>query len=221
MHLPTLLFSLLLPLLTLSTPTPQRLPPTPVSPPPSAVSVIGTPIVDTSGSGCRPGTVGVAFSSNNTIFTFIFDDFQAAIGPKAGEYSKRALCKVNVTIASPGWAFDVESVDFRGFVGLDKGVDASLVSRWKWVDVKSGVDIKGKGNIQKKLSGPFEDDFLIHKDGEVSDTQQVDCAKESARFQITISASLEAADAMVNGFVKGDSVDAKFAEMLNLKWRKC
>ena len=44
---------------------------------------------------------------------------------------------------SPGWAFDVNTVDFRGYIDLASGVDASLVTRWKWVDTK-GVDLPGK-----------------------------------------------------------------------------
>lgn len=75
--------------------------------------------------------------------TLIFDNFQAAIGPAAGSIKKRAFCRVNVTLASPGWAFDVSSVDFRSYVNVAKGVDVSLVSRWKWIDSK-GVDMEGK-----------------------------------------------------------------------------
>jgi hypothetical protein len=99
--------------------------------------------VDTSGSGCRAGSVGVSVSQDNSIINIIFDNFQAAIGPNAGDISKRALCKVNVTMSSPGWAFDVNTVDFRGYLKLGASVEASLVSRWKWVDAK-GVDLKGK-----------------------------------------------------------------------------
>lgn len=112
--------------------------------PPKGAATIQSVAVDTSGSGCRAGTVGVAISTDNSIMTFVFDDFQAAIGPTAGDTSKRALCKVNVTMSSPGWAFDVQTVDFRGYVKLGKGVDVSLVSRWKWVDQKTNVDLKGK-----------------------------------------------------------------------------
>lgn len=104
---------------------------------------VDDPDVDTDGSGCRPGTVGVAIADDNSLLTMIFDDFQAAIGPQAGSAKKRALCKVNVTMSSPGWAFDVTTVDFRGYIKLAKGTDASLVSRWKWVDSK-GNDMKGK-----------------------------------------------------------------------------
>ena len=105
---------------------------------------VDAPDVDTDGSGCRSGSVGAAFTSDYSIMTLMFDDFEAAIGPGAGNVKKRALCRVNVTMTSPGWAFDIQSVDFRGYVKLAKGVDVSLVSRWKWVDIKTNLDLKGK-----------------------------------------------------------------------------
>lgn len=85
----------------------------------------------------------------------MFDDFQAAIGPKAGNTKKRAFCRVNVTMSSPGWAFDVRAVDFRGYVKLARGVDVSLVSRWKWVDPVTGRDIKGKVREKTKTLQTF------------------------------------------------------------------
>ncbi|KAF2465539.1 uncharacterized protein BDR25DRAFT_336951 [Lindgomyces ingoldianus] len=185
----------------------------------SAVAV-DAPDVDTDGSGCRAGTVGVAFSSDNSLMTILFDDFKAAIGPNAGSTKKRAFCRVNVTMASPGWAFDVSSVDFRGYVRIAQGVDASIVSRWKWIDSK-GQDMKGKGNINKKLAGPFEDDFLLHKDGELSDNEASVCSKASARFQLSISASLSASGSSLSGLVQGDAANAQFGEVLNLGWKKC
>ncbi|KAF2257604.1 hypothetical protein CC78DRAFT_588280 [Lojkania enalia] len=196
-------------------------------PPKGAATISGVavddPSVGTDGSGCRQGSVAVAFSEDNSIMTLLFDDFQAAIGPNAGDIKKRAFCRVNVTMSSVGWAFDVQSIDFRGYVKLQKGVNASVVSRWKWIDPKTNQDIKGKGNIQKKIDGPFEDDFLLHKDGELSDNEQSICTKASARFQISISASLNFAgtSTSVTGYVKGDSADAVFGEIMNLGWRKC
>jgi hypothetical protein len=50
---------------------------------------------------------------------------------------------VNIGMTSPGWAFDISSADFRGYVYIEKGVNASLVSRWKWID-KNGLDLPGK-----------------------------------------------------------------------------
>ncbi|OAG00491.1 uncharacterized protein CC84DRAFT_305614 [Paraphaeosphaeria sporulosa] len=116
--------------------------------PPKGAATIGAvkvdnPDVDSEGNGCRAGSVGAAFTTDNTALTLIFDNFQAAVGPSAGTLKKRAFCRVNVTLASPGWAFEVSSVDFRSYVNIAKGVDVSLVSRWKWIDSK-GVDMKGK-----------------------------------------------------------------------------
>ena len=120
---------------------------TATAPPKGACTItsvkVDDPDLDTEGSGCRSGTVSAQFSTDNSIVNIIFDDFAAAVGPDAGETKKRALCKVNVTMSSPGWAFDVNTVDFRGFIELGKGVNASLVTRWKWVDSK-GIDMKGK-----------------------------------------------------------------------------
>jgi hypothetical protein len=99
--------------------------------------------VDLDGNGCKAGDVSVMLASDNSALTIIFDNFSAADGPKAGTAKTRAFCRVNIGMTSPGWAFDVTSADFRGYVYIEKGVDASLVSRWKWIDA-SGVDMKGK-----------------------------------------------------------------------------
>jgi len=78
-----------------------------------------------------------------------------------------------------------------------------------------------QGNSQLKLSGPFENDFLVHKSGDLSDPEPTTCQKTSARFQITISASLDTTSTTATGVVRGDSVDAVFGELMNLSWKKC
>lgn len=114
----------------------------PVLPPAGGVSLTSL-TVDMDGSGCRPGEASVAIARDNSAITIIFDKFEAADGPTAGKTKSRAFCRVLLGISSPNWAFDISSADFRGYVNLDKGVEASLVSRWKWIDA-SGVDLKGK-----------------------------------------------------------------------------
>jgi len=114
----------------------------PVLPPKGKVTLT-TLDVDLEGSGCRPGDASVMLASDNSAMTVIFDNFSAADGPKNGGASTRAFCRVNIGMTSPGWAFDISSADFRGYVYIEKGVNASLVSRWKWID-KNGLDLKGK-----------------------------------------------------------------------------
>jgi hypothetical protein len=213
---------------------------TPIRPPSSTPKIskiaVDNPDVDTEGSGCRAGSVGVAFAGDNSAMTLIFDDFAAGVGPNVGTLRKRAFCRVNVTMSSPGWAFDVSSVDFRSYVQIAKGVNASFVTRWKWID-SEGADMKGKvvyarscirkhadgiqGNVKKILTGPYEDDFLLHRDGELSDSDQSVCSKASAMFQLSISLTLSTSSSTLTGVVRGDASDVGFGEVLNLSWRKC
>jgi hypothetical protein len=116
-------------------------------PPKGAVSLTSLDI-DLDGGGCKPGDASVMLASDNSALTIIFDNFAASDGPKAGTAHTRAFCRVNIGMTSPGWAFDVSSADFRGYVYIEKGVEASLVSRWKWID-KNGVDMKGKVCISR------------------------------------------------------------------------
>lgn len=112
-----------------------------VTPPAGGVSLALT--VDMDGGGCKPGEAKAAIAYDNSAITIILDNFQAAQGPDAGKLKSRAFCRVTIGVNSPGYAFDITSADFRGYVKLDKGVEASLVSRWKWIDA-SGADLKGK-----------------------------------------------------------------------------
>ncbi|CBX98526.1 predicted protein [Plenodomus lingam JN3] len=191
----------------------------PLRPPKGAVTITS---LSTShmGSGCPPSSVSINLAPDNSALTLIFDAFVAADGPKAIATTTRALCKVTVGLDAAGWVFDVASVDFRGYVLLEAGVEASLVSRWKWVDA-GGKDLKGKGHAQKKLSGPFEDDVLLHKEGEMSDVEPSVCQKKDARLQISLSATVDAGGGKRNGYVQGSSADAAFREIMNMKWRKC
>jgi hypothetical protein len=78
-----------------------------------------------------------------------------------------------------------------------------------------------QGNIQKKLQGPFEEDFLLHKPGEMGDEEPSICAKAQARFAVTISVTLSSDVTTAGGQVRGDSLDTAFKEEMGLVWRKC
>ncbi|KAH7069428.1 hypothetical protein FB567DRAFT_224114 [Paraphoma chrysanthemicola] len=191
----------------------------PVRPPAGAVKVTSLD-VDLDGGGCKPGEASVSIVRDNSALTIIFDNFEAADGPKAGSAKSRAFCRITIGVSSPGYALDIDTVDFRGYVLLEKGVEASLVSRWKWVD-KNGVDLKGKGNVQKIVQGPFNNDVLLHKNGELSDNEPSVCQKKDAKLQISLSATVSSGTSQKNGYVQGSAQDIGFGETLNLSWKKC
>jgi hypothetical protein len=81
--------------------------------------------------------------------------------------------------------------------------------------------IEDQGNIHKIINGPFSNDFLLHKDGELSDSESSVCQKKDAKLQISLSATVSAGTANANGLVQGSSQDFGFSQILNLSWKKC
>ena len=75
--------------------------------------------------------------------------------------------------------------------------------------------------MQKNLTGPYEEDFLLHKDGELDDEEAPVCQKKDARIQISLSATVDSGLSKKNGYVQGGSADAGFGQIVNLSWKKC
>jgi hypothetical protein len=78
-----------------------------------------------------------------------------------------------------------------------------------------------QGNIHKIVDGPFSNDVLLHKDGELSDNEASVCQKKDAKLQISLSATVSSSTPTANGYVQGSSQDLAFSQILNLSWRKC
>jgi hypothetical protein len=75
--------------------------------------------------------------------------------------------------------------------------------------------------VQRKIKGPFEADFLLHKEGEVEGVGEEVCRRKDARVRISLSATVDVGTSNNNGFIQGDSVDATFGQIVNLSWKKC
>lgn len=90
----------------------------PVLPAKGVVSVASL-VVELDGSGCKPGQVSVNLAADNSAMTIILDNFVAADGPKAITSNTRAFCRVTIGMNLLGWAFDISSADFRGYVYLE------------------------------------------------------------------------------------------------------
>jgi hypothetical protein len=71
-----------------------------------------------------------------------------------------------------------------------------------------------------KVSGPQDDDFLLHKDG-VTDEANA-CQSGATAITISLSATLDPGDNNnLIGLIEGDAVDNKFQQAMNLVWTKC
>lgn len=58
-------------------------------------------------------------------FTLIFDQYVASIGPGVPVTQNRKNCQLNINMQYPGgFQYSVLSTQYRGYVGLDPGVNA-------------------------------------------------------------------------------------------------
>ena len=88
----------------------------------NSVKVTG---VSYQGSGCPQGSVQTVFSPENGQFSILYDSFSLNVGGPTMQNTDVRGCEVLINLKLPfGYAINVESADFRGFVSLDGGVIA-------------------------------------------------------------------------------------------------
>jgi hypothetical protein len=103
--------------------------PAPVANPPTPPVTIKK--VDVKGSGCRPETVTVAMSGDNTAFTVTYNAYTVQAGPGTKNKDQRKTCSVTVRLdVPPQVTYAVTSVDHRGYAELYPGATAELASRY-------------------------------------------------------------------------------------------
>lgn len=78
-----------------------------------------------------------------------------------------------------------------------------------------------QGNVHKTVDGPFSNDVLLQKDGELFDSEASVCQKRDAKLQVSLSVTVSSGITNANGYVQGSSQDLDFSQILNLSWRNC
>jgi hypothetical protein len=80
------------------------------------------------GSGCPTGSTKVSTPPNdNTQFTVLYSQYQAATGGGTGP--RHENCELTVNVGLPGgWTYGVAEVDYHGFADLDAGARGLLTA---------------------------------------------------------------------------------------------
>jgi hypothetical protein len=104
--------------------------------------------VEYTGTGCE-GSATTGLSPDNQVATSIFSALVAAAGPGTEPEVGSRNCLIMMQINVPsGWSYSLESVDYRGFVDLEKDVTASRQSLYvisgSPVHVTPSVSFKGE-----------------------------------------------------------------------------
>lgn len=171
------------------------------------------------GDGCRPGTVSVILSPGATELTVLFDEFQTRVG--ADVTNSRKNCEVKVKIKKPRlWSYRIDSVDFRGFIHLDRGVRAE-----QKVDFQNGPSHAGfnKSFGYQRWVGPTSENYLLQTIKPLNGPDLLSClpAKKSVELKLRSSIELKGGGGHQGGMMAVDSADGRVVHRYRLSWISC
>jgi len=167
------------------------------------------------GSGCPAGSVANATDATKQVLTLLFDDYVAEIGPGSQPSDTRKNCAINLDVHYPnGWQYSLFSVDYRGFVNLDKGITGQQVATYYF----SGE--QAQSSLTTTFKGPEVKDYLITDKFLVESIVWSPCG---ANLPLNINSQIRllSSDKKASGLFTTDSADLKFAQIFHLQWRQC
>ncbi|KAG9237230.1 hypothetical protein BJ875DRAFT_173293 [Amylocarpus encephaloides] len=183
-----------------------------VSPDPSQVSIRD---IVYGGSGCPQGSLGSFISADRQTFTLIFDQYVASIGPGVPVAQNRKNCQLNIDLKYPGgFQYSIFSTIYRGYVGLDAGVNGLQSSTFYF----SGQT--GQTTTSTSFKGPIDGNYEAVDNVALTSTVWSPCGANQA-LNINSQVRLTAANAAARGQITDDSIDGKITFVVGVQWQKC
>jgi hypothetical protein len=166
------------------------------------------------GSGCPKDSVAIALSEDLTTFTLLFSNFIAQSGKNIAATENRKNCQVNVDIRYPqGWSYSIATIDYRGYIGIPKGVSAVQKANYYFAGSTSQVSAESKWN------GPLSQDYLTRNQIPVQNTVWSQCGKVE-RGNVNAQVRLEG-DLTKSAQITVDSIDGTVKQVYGLQWLRC
>jgi hypothetical protein len=187
---------------------------------PGRASVQVTGVIS-GGAGCPQGTVQVVMAPDGSSFTVLYDQLQLQASPS--QPIGAMDCTVTINLRKPLlMGFGIESVDFRGFVGLDRGVAAE-----QRVSVTSGA-VKGIREISTEFStqtwrGPLRQNYTMTTVRPLQGLEILNCLppRENTKIVIKSRLRMQVQHGHGEGLLTVDSTDGKMAQKYHLRWQNC
>lgn len=170
------------------------------------------------GTGCPAGSVAENISPDRQAFTVSFDQYIAAIGPGVAITEKRKNCQLTVDLDfPPGWSFTIFSVDYRGYVSLERNVQGSQQSKYYFQGQAA------TGTLVSQFNGPIDDDYQIRDELGLSAQVWSPCGAQRALNINSIVLLNNARNRNGSGLMTLDSIDGqlRLVHRYGLQWRRC
>ncbi|MGZ5278586.1 MAG: DUF4360 domain-containing protein [Pseudobdellovibrionaceae bacterium] len=184
----------------------------------SSLKVTG---VTYAGSGCPQGSVQTVFSPDAGQFSILYNSFSLNVGGATLESTDTRGCEVSINLKLPfGYAINVESADFRGFVALDGGVIAQHT-----VDHKVGSNkLATYGFGTQIFTGPTQENYFIRSEKpKINLPKLVQCLplKQNTTLMVRTRVKMTGGDGPRQGLMTVDSADGQIEQRYVLSLRRC
>lgn len=173
------------------------------------------------GSGCERGSIEKEVSRNKRSFTLSFSEYDAAIGPDSSKSDSRKSCHITLALSVPdGWMYSIESFTYRGFMDLNKGIEAEQKTSYSF----EGQD--GTGKFSSKKYGEYSGNY-VHTDNVDSDDAIWSECGSSSELMINSSIKLKKSrkdfeeNAEGSVFKDSDWNDGQYKQVWRIKWKRC
>ena len=168
------------------------------------------------GSGCPAGSVAENISFDAKAFTLLFDEFYAEAGPGVSRRENRKNCQLLIDLHVPqGWSYSLFSVDYRGYVSLDRKVKALQKSSYYFQGSRDTA------SLTTNASGPIDDDYLITDTLGLSALVWKPCGVDRA---ININSQVRVnnyRNRRGSGLMTIDSIDGIVEHVFGISWKRC
>lgn len=167
------------------------------------------------GSGCPAGSVDFSASLDFSAFTLDFDSYIAEVGPHVGLAERRKNCQIVLDLSVPyGWSYAVVSLDYRGYVDIDRGVTAEQQTMLYFQGQS------GSGVLRSVMTGPLARNYAIHDVIGNSGSAWSPCGATRA-LNINTQVRLSGNNRNASGIITVDTVRSRTSYRYGIQWRRC
>ncbi len=168
------------------------------------------------GTGCPVNSVASNISPDRQAFTAIFSEYVVEVGPGVPFNQKRKNCQLNLDLDFPsGWSYSLFTVDYRGYVALERGVKATQSASYYF---------QGQGKtatLKTTMTGPIDENFSIRDTLGLEALVWSPCGAQRA---LNINSQVQADNSRASskhGLITTDSIDGQLKLVYGIKWTRC
>ncbi len=173
------------------------------------------------GAGCPAGSVDTTFSPDNAEFSILYDAFTMQVGGQTGQTTDAKNCEVQIHMHVPyGYAVNVDSADFRGFVGLDSGVFAEQNVNHQFGSNRFAT----YGFGAQIFAGPRQENYFlrsIRPTTRLSKLLQCFPVRQDTNLSIRTHIKMTGGNSSHQGLMTVDSTDGKVEQHYKVSLRSC